>query len=66
MSISPIFYEQLFRKKDFCAAFMYIQFGFVILWQKDFGAKTAHKMLVKLTPGANVIKLFTAVIYGFS
>ncbi len=65
MSISPIFYEQLFHKKVFCAAFMYLQFGFVILWQKDFGTKAAHKMLVKLTPGANVIKLFTAVIYGF-
>jgi hypothetical protein len=22
-----------------------------IFWQKDFGAKAAHKMLVKLTPG---------------
>jgi hypothetical protein len=22
-------------------------------WQKDFGAKAAHKMLVKLTPGVN-------------
>jgi hypothetical protein len=27
------------------------EFGFVIFWQKDFGAKAAHKMLVKLTPG---------------
>ncbi len=27
------------------------QFGFVSFWQKDFGAKAAHKMLVKLTPG---------------
>jgi hypothetical protein len=26
---------------------------FVIFWQKDFGAKAAHKMLVKLTPGVN-------------
>ncbi len=23
------------------------------LWQNDFGAKAAHKMLVKLTPGGN-------------
>ncbi len=50
MSISPIFYEQLFRMKVFCAAFMCLQFGFVIFWGKDFGAKAAHKMLVKLTP----------------
>jgi hypothetical protein len=30
---------------------MCLQFGFVIFWPKDFGAKGAHKMLVKLTPG---------------
>jgi hypothetical protein len=36
--------------KVFCAAFMCSQFGFVIFQGKDFGAKGAHKMLVKLTP----------------
>jgi hypothetical protein len=30
---------------------MCLKFGFVIFWQKDFGAKAVHKMLVKLTPG---------------
>ncbi len=50
VSISPIFYEQLFCTKVFCAAFIRLQFGFVIFWQKDFGAKAAHIMLVKLTP----------------
>ncbi len=34
---------------------MCLQFGFVIFWQKDFGAKAAHKMLVKLTPGFSVM-----------
>jgi hypothetical protein len=58
VSISPIFYEQLFLKKVFCAAFMCLQFGCVIFWQKDFGTKAAHKMLVKFTPGANVIKQY--------
>jgi hypothetical protein len=29
---------------------MCLQLGFVIFWQKDFGAKAANKMLVKLTP----------------
>jgi hypothetical protein len=29
---------------------MCLQFGFVIFWQKDFGTKVAHKMVVKLTP----------------
>ncbi len=32
---------------------MCLQFRFVIFWRKDFGAKAAHKMLVKLTPGVN-------------
>ncbi len=36
--------------KVFCAAFMRLQFGFVIFWRKDFGAKAVNKMLVKLTP----------------
>jgi len=30
---------------------MCLKFGLVIFLQKDFGAKAAHKMLVKLTPG---------------
>jgi hypothetical protein len=58
VSISPIFYEQLFCAKVFCAAFMCLQFGFVTFWQKDFGAKAAPKMLVKLTPVACIIKIF--------
>jgi hypothetical protein len=29
---------------------MCLQFGFVIFWWKDLGAKAAHKMLVKLIP----------------
>ncbi len=51
VSISPIIYKQLFCTKVFCAAFICLQFGFVIFWRKSFGAKAAHKMLVKLTPG---------------
>ncbi len=51
LSISPIFYKQLFHTKVLCAPFMCLQFGFVIFWEKGFGAKAAHKMLVKLTPG---------------
>jgi hypothetical protein len=43
--------------KVFCAAFMPLQFGFVIFWRKDFGAKAAHKMLVKLTPGLLALPL---------
>jgi len=57
MSISPVFYEQLFNTKVLCSAFMCAQIGFVIFWQKDFGAKAAHKMLVKLTPGSSLLQL---------
>jgi hypothetical protein len=44
------FMSSLFVQKFFCAALMCLQFGFVNFWQKDFGAKAAHKMLVKLAP----------------
>ncbi len=33
---------------------MCLHFEIVIFWQKDFGAKAAHKMLVKLTPGGSM------------
>jgi len=33
------------------ADFFFLQFGFVILWQKNVGAKSAHKMKVKLIQG---------------
>jgi hypothetical protein len=38
---------------------MSLQYGFVIFWQKDFGAKAAHKMLVKLTPDCQICRLAT-------
>jgi hypothetical protein len=38
-------------QKFFAQLLSALQFGFVIFWQKDFGAKAAHKMLVKMTPG---------------
>jgi hypothetical protein len=50
--------QQLFHTKVLCALFMCLQFGFVIFWPKDIGAKAAHKMLVKLTPGVDLIELF--------
>jgi len=37
--------------KMFFATFLFIQFGFVVFWQKNIGAKAAHKMLMKLTKG---------------
>jgi hypothetical protein len=41
---------------------MCLQFGFVIFWQKDFGAKAAHKMLVKL---AQVATWFSDMFANF-
>jgi hypothetical protein len=55
VSISPIFYEQLFHTKVFSTAFMCLQFVFVIFRGKDFGTKAAHKMLVKLPPGGSMV-----------
>jgi hypothetical protein len=51
VSVSPTFYEQLFSTKVFCAAFQHLQFGFVIFWKKNIGAKAPCKMLVELTTG---------------
>jgi len=51
VSISPTFYDQLFHTKAFSTAFLYLQVGFVIFWQKNIGEKAARKMLVKLTTG---------------
>jgi hypothetical protein len=43
---------------------MCLQLGFEIFWQKDFGVKAAHKMLVKLTPGCIDVPVLTANIYA--
>ncbi len=51
-SISPTFYAQGFCTKAYCAAFLYLQFGFVNFWLKDIGNKSTQKMLMKLTPRA--------------
>jgi len=48
---SPTFYEQLFCTKEFFAAFLQLQFIFVIFWQEKIGEKAARKMLLKLTKG---------------
>jgi hypothetical protein len=63
VSISPIFDEHIFCTKVLCAAFMCLQFGFEIFWRKDFCAKAAHKMLVKLTPGRKYLQLTNALAY---
>jgi len=44
---SSTFYEQLFSTKVFFEAFLYLQFGFVIFWQKN---------IVKLTTGINILQ----------
>jgi len=47
--ISSTFYSRLFCTKEDWAAFLFSQFGFVILCQKNIGTKAAHKMLMNFT-----------------
>jgi len=61
-SISPAFYEQFFHTKVFCAAFLYLKFGFVIFWQKNIDPKAAHKILATLTTGVNFINILHATL----
>ncbi len=49
--------------KVFCTALMCLQFGFIIFWRKDFVAKAAHKMLVKLTPGGSMGPRYILQLY---
>ena len=41
---SPTFYEQLFHLKVFCAAFMCLQFGFIVFFAEK---KSEQKLLLK-------------------
>jgi len=41
----------------FCAAFLYLQFGFVIFWLKNIGARAVLKMLLKLTTGVQLTSI---------
>ncbi len=62
LSMLLIFYEQLFHTKVLWAAFISFQFRFVIFWRKDFGAKAALKMLVKLIP---LLKNWIEFLFSF-
>ena len=53
VSISSTFYEQLLRQYSCDKNFLCLQFSVVIFQRKIIGAKTACKMLVKLTPVMN-------------
>jgi hypothetical protein len=43
---------------------MCLQFGFVIFWRKDFAAKAAHKILVKLTTRVIVLNFLVVGVGG--
>jgi hypothetical protein len=45
--------QAAFSYQSSLRSFYLLTIGFVIFWRKDFGAKAAHKMLVKLTPAVN-------------
>ncbi len=42
-------FTSAFCMKVLCAAFLLLQFGFVIFWRKNIGAKAACKIVMKLT-----------------
>ena len=48
VSISPKFYEQLFRTKVFWAAFLFLGLGLYFFGKRKLAQKAARKMLVKL------------------
>ncbi len=47
-----------FSYECFLRSFYVIKIWDVIFWQKRFGAKAAHKMLVKLTPGGSMNPIY--------
>ena len=53
------FTTSFFCTKVSCAAFICLQFVFVLCWQKEIGAKAARKMLVNLT---TVVKSLCVVV----
>ncbi len=46
-----------FSYESFLCSFYVLTMWVCNFWQKDFGTKAAHKMLVNLTPGERAIKL---------
>ncbi len=63
MSISPTFYEQLLRLNPFAKKLQTQIVSTEKLRKKLTYAKAARKILVKLTPGENVLKTFFFVTY---
>jgi len=52
--------------KGVCAAFLWLQFGFVIFWHKNIGAKAACKILMKLTAVVNFTNILLAFFRQYS
>ncbi len=50
--------------KGLCKAFFYLvtAFAFVIFWQKNIGAKAAHKIMMKLTIGVTAMRNKNGII----
>jgi len=44
------------------AAFLLLQFGFIIFWQKNIGKKAACKMLLTLTTG-KIISTYLILVF---
>jgi hypothetical protein len=65
VEISYSFYNQLFHNKVFLRSFYVLTIWVCPFWQKDFGAKAAHKMLVKLTLGGNFILFYDRSLHNW-
>jgi len=63
LSISQTFFEQFFQTKVFSTAFSLLTIWLYIFWQKNIGAKAAHKMFVKLITLVNFTNFFGAAFF---
>jgi len=60
---SGVNFINIVHTKVFYAALLQLQFGFVILRQKIIGAKTAYKILMKLTTLGSISSAFYVHVF---
>jgi hypothetical protein len=58
--------QAAFSYKSFLCSFYVLTSWVFIFCRKDFGAKAAHKMLVKLTPGCQISNIYLNVVHFFN
>jgi len=55
-------FTQVFLYKSELSSFSLLTFGFVIFWRKNIGAKSLCKMLMKLTHGLAILKIWVTTL----